>query len=86
MNQMKVIQNNKSDLQVKIPMLNLGKIVDDQDKEYYANLGSDDLDSITVTDDFLIDATGTYTSPLEDLKGIRTASGSFKNETTMPLN
>jgi len=33
---MKVIQNNKSDLQVKIPMLNLGKIVDDQDKEYYA--------------------------------------------------
>jgi len=49
-------------------------------------MGSDDLDSITVTDDFLIDATGTYTSPLEDLKGIGTASGSFKNETTMPLN
>jgi hypothetical protein len=39
-----------------------------------------------VTDEFLIDATGTYTSPLEDFKGIGTTSGSFKNETTLPLN
>jgi hypothetical protein len=47
-------------------------------------LGASDIDSITVTDDFLIDATGTYTSPLEDLKGgLGTASGSFKNETIL---
>jgi len=60
--------------------------VDEQDKEYYPQTGISELDSITVTDDFMIDATGTYTSPFEDLKGTRTASGSFKNETTLPLN
>lgn len=31
----KVIQNNKIDREVKIPMLNLNKVVDSQQKEYY---------------------------------------------------
>ena len=69
-------------------MLNLGKIMDEQIKEYYDQHASD-LDSITVTDDFIIDATGTYTSPLDainDEMKLGTASGSFKNETTLPLN
>lgn len=31
----KVIQNNKIDREVKIPMLNLNKVVDSRQKEYY---------------------------------------------------
>lgn len=84
----KVIQNSANDKQVKIPMLNLGRIVENQSKEYYDQQGFD-LDSISVTDDFVIDATGTYTSPLdainEDLK-LQNEDDSFNNETTAPLN
>ena len=102
-----MVQNGKNDNKVKIPMLNLGKIVDIQPKEFYISKikenrtqddiieGMDpDLDGITVTDEFLIDATGTATSPLDALVDFQGSSeneqkindGSFKNETTAPLN
>lgn len=53
-----------------------------------------DVDGITVTDEFQFDATGTATSPLDALVDFQGSSendnkindGSFKNETTAPLN